>query len=301
MAAAKHERLPASPPPPAAGTIRIASWNIETLGCLKRPRSRTSHQRQQLARRIKGLGASVLALQEIAGSGVLDELVGFLGTSWRHIHAAESPETSLMDKAMMRIGGGNALLFDTSKVTLRHVERLDRLASLAYPGASSRIPVIGLFQPVGSGTWEFRVIGVHLHWRESAIRAQEGRWIQEVVEALLRSGATEGMADIVVAGDLNGAPGNPPHESLQRNDSLVLVPKRNGNGTVRRGRGVDHFYLTAALAERVRDLSALVVRPSYYHETAAEFEIYSDHYPILLDIPLISAKSSGSKSGAGDR
>ena len=255
--------------PTPGGQIKIVCWNIEFLGW--RTPLRTQAQINMLADRISTFDAAVLALQEITDGSILTDISCQLGSSWQTYHT----------------GADNALLYDEAKVEMLSVEMMDSLSNppyTNYPGDWWRRPVSGVFRPIG-GTKSFRVIGIHCHWNDAAIRAQEGTWLRsKIIELLEDPGETH---EIFLIGDFNGnPPSGSPHPQLLIGDELSLLPKENGDVTSTLGIGkIDWFYVTQPVIQKLRKFSTFVIRPEHYGETPVEFEAtYSDHLPVFSNI-----------------
>jgi endonuclease/exonuclease/phosphatase family metal-dependent hydrolase len=247
---------------------RILSWNIEFLGTREPPRSQAQHD--AIAQRILSFDAAVLALQEIYDGSVLEYIRSQMGASWQIYHT----------------WGENALLYDTNKVEMLSLEMLTNLNNppyTAYPWTWAT-PVSGIFRPVRMYAEPFRVIGLHCHWNDVDIRTAEGIWLRTKIAEFLAD--PDEPNDIILLGDLNGAPGTPPHPQLQEGNILYLLPKENGDITHVNDRSqIDHCYVTQDANDKLPKHSAFVIRPEYYGETPLQFdETYSDHYPVFIDL-----------------
>jgi parallel beta-helix repeat protein len=268
------------PTPP--GQLRIVAWNIEFLGI--RDPLRTQQQLNAIADRILSFDAAVLALQERADVSTAEYIRSQLGPSWKIYPYSDN---------------WNALLYDENKVEMLSVELLNTLNSppyTPYPSGRPR-PVSGVFRPAGTqGTEQFRVIGVHCYGVQIPA---EGEWLRAKVVDFLNDPREPN--DIILLGDLNGTPGNPPHPQLQYGGHLHLLPKENGDSTHVNGNGIDHFYVTADAKEKIPKESTYVIRPEHYGETPYEFrETYSDHYPIFIDMDFVWSSEWAGRPIPGD-
>jgi endonuclease/exonuclease/phosphatase family metal-dependent hydrolase len=262
------------PPQTPNGKIRIVTWNIEFLG--NRTPRRTPAQRRAIAERIRTFDAAVLVLQEVLRPHILNEIKSSLGPSWK-IYASWWQN--------------NAFLYDTSKVHMVSVEYLKYIPKAKgapgtkWPGPWYRKPLSGVFRSVQMSSKTFHVIGVHCHWEKTEIRAAEGIWLSELIEALAED--PHEPLDFLLLGDFNDEPGKPPHLSLLETNRLHLLPKKNGDITHVSGNRIDHIYLSPSLSRNSHEESCFVVRPEYYNETPTDFRAtYSDHLPVFVDIRL---------------
>jgi len=280
-----------------ASHVRVVTWNLEnfndrgtkTSGSNFLP-DRTSAQLDLLAARIKGFDAAVIALQEIDQIPALNDLRTRLnagGGSWQVItesYGGLAPQQ-------------NALLYDSSKVNLISSSFVstnpvpspnpNNIPS-AYPTWTFRSPVTAVFSPVGNSNQLFRVIGIHAHWSDPAIRNTEGYWLANYVHSLLAKPAeTKG---VLLMGDFNGATpvegqtAPAPHNGLVSGGDLSNVVKRNGDaGTAT----VDHIYVTPAARDRLSNPTSFVIRPEYYGESGTDFRAScSDHLPVFVDFSI---------------
>jgi hypothetical protein len=163
------------------------------------------------------------------------------------------------------------------------LNNLDNPPYTSYPW-SWGTPVSGVFRPVRMYAEPFRVIGIHCHWNDVNMRIAEGTWLRTKIAEFLAD--PDEPNDIILLGDLNGAPGTPPHPQLQEGNILHLLPKENGNITHVNGTAqIDHCYVTQDANDKLPKQSAFVIRPEYYGETSLQFdETYSDHYPVFIDL-----------------
>ncbi len=254
--------------------IRIVSSNIQHLG--GREPLRTSEQIDFIANRIKTFDASLLALQEIDFSYPLEQIRDILGESWEvfQVKQNDPPYKNNM----------NALLYDTSKLEPVRLEKWDALINAptnVYPGREDARPVSGVFRTKTQPSFTFRIVGIHFHWADTAMRNAEGKWIGDRIKELLA--ISNETKNIILLGDFNESTGG-AHSYL--NDFLYLLPKQNGDVTVVNGTNkLDWIYITPELKNRVTKNSCFVIRPYHYKESEAEFkENYSDHFPIFMDL-----------------
>ena len=284
-----------------ANHVRVVAWNLEffndrgtkTSGSNFLP-DRTSAQLDLLAARIKGFDASVIALQEIDQISALNNLRTRLnagGGSWQVItesYGGFAPQQ-------------NALLYDSSKVTLVSSAFVSSNPTpnpnpnnipANYPTWTFRSPATAVFTPVGHSDKPFRVISIHAHWSDPAIRNTEGYWLANYVASLLAKSAE--TKNVLLMGDFNGltpVDGQtppPPHNGLVSGGDLSNVVKRNGDITTYAGNGtIDHIYVTPAARDRLSNPTSFVIRPEYYGESGEDFRAtYSDHLPVFVDLSI---------------
>jgi endonuclease/exonuclease/phosphatase family metal-dependent hydrolase len=254
------------------GHIRIVSWNIEFLGNRK-PR-RTEKQKQAIAERIRTFDAAILVLQEILRPAVLNDIKTALGPSWK-VHSSWWQN--------------NAILYDTNKVETLSLEYLKyrkqgtKSTKTKWPGPWYRKPISGVFRTLDIKANTFRIIGVHCHWEKTEMRIAEGEWLRSLIIELIKN--QHKSNDIVLLGDFNGAPGKPPHPSLQEGGYLHLLPKENGDTTHVSGKYLDYVYVSQFLESKLRKKVCFVIRPEHYNENYVQFDnIYSDHFPVFVDV-----------------
>jgi len=240
-----------------ANHVRVVTWNLEnfndrgtkTSGSNFLP-DRTSAQLDLLAARIKGFDAAVIALEEIDQIPAQNDLPTRLnagGGSWQVItesYGGLAPQQ-------------NALIYDSSKVNLisSNFVSTNPVPSpnpnnipASYSEWTYRSPVTAVFSPVGSSNQLFRVIGIHAHWSDPAIRNTEGYWLANYVASLLAKPSE--TKNVLLMGDFNGATpvegqtAPAPHNGLVSGSDLSNVVKRNGDITMYAGTAtVDHIYV----------------------------------------------------------
>jgi len=273
--------------PPAAGQLRVVTWNVQFLGRRNPPRS--DAQLKLMAERMREWRPAVIAMQEIQSNQRIKQLVALLGPTWKVNPGAGWDAGKTQEDE-------TCLLWDTSKVKC-----LATKAHLKDYRYTNRPPFSGTFQPTAGGD-PFVVISNHAYPGGSdqadQHRVRQGKFYRQLVLAMLAD--EQYPDDILLVGDFNGTPGNSPHTTIQppigsrRSPSqdeplLHLLAKSNGAGTMAgRGRGadIDHIYVTqTVLRRRLAAATSVVIRPAGYGETAAEFDrTYSDHLPVYVDI-----------------
>ena len=300
--AAQNEGL--FPFEPAAGDLRILTWNIELLG--RRNPLRSEEQLLEIAARIETFDAAVVAVQEITSENpqvvprerpALDTVVNALG--W---------QTAIGDWS-------NGFIYDPAKVELLERDTLEQLRFPPYStfyddfpnwqtdfgpsgapfGNENSLPELAIFRAVDGRSQPFCLISTHFIFGSANefIRAYEG--------AALKLYIDERYADlaftpaIYLMGDFNARPtAGSPHDVLQANYPLNYIPKENTTITTAVGSGaeLDHIYTTDEAYWTIETGLAFVVRPSHYGETNEEFEAtFSDHTPVFVDtlpLPFVS-------------
>lgn len=259
------------PFPPAADHLRVMAWNLEFFN--SREPARTSEQLDDLAQRIIGTGAAVIALQEMNEISALTDLRNRMGDPWA---------------VLIQFGQQNALLYDTSKVDISDGAFIFINGGVVYPHeAGYRRPVTAIFSPVGDPSVKFRVIGIHGSWQNSTFREDQGFWLSDYVHDLLAD-QNEPRA-IILLGDYNGAIPNPPHNGIISDGDLSDVPKRNGDETtIYADLKLDFIYATQEAKDQLTDPTSFVIRPEYYGETGTEFKAaHSDHLPLFVDYRIV--------------
>lgn len=272
------------------------TWNIEVFnernenefhqGNPNGPR--TDAQLDQLASRILGFDASVIALQEMNQVTALydlrDRMNGGANGSW---------------SVVANTGQQNALLYNDDKVDLvssAFVLFKTGNGPELYPNEFGfRAPVTGVFTPEGQPDNPFRLIGIHGSFQTEEIRAAQGIWLAEYVDEFLT--APNETDQILLIGDMNGqaVAGDAPHDGIVSMGQLTNVSKSDDQGTTFGGQDIDSVYVTDAAAARLPDPTSYVIRADYYGETTTEFRAtYSDHYPVFIDYVVSAIPEPGS-------
>lgn len=262
------------PFPPAADHLRVMAWNLEFFN--SRTPARTSQQLDDLAQRIIGTGAAVIALQEMNEISALNDLRNRMGNPWAVLTSG------------LGIGQQNALLYDTSKVTISDTQFVNIHDGVLYPHEwAYRSPVTAVFSPVGDPSVKFRVIGIHGSWQTQEFRDDQGFWLSDYVDDLIAD--QNEPHEIFLLGDYNGTIPAAPHNGIISGGDLTDVPKRNGDDTtIYPGLKLDFIYATQLAKARLTDPTSFVVRPEYYGETGPVFkDTYSDHLPVFVDYRIV--------------
>ncbi len=257
---------------------------------------------QNLAQRLLGFDATVIAVQEISGAGgnsgsAIETVLNYMGPGWGRAGIS-----------------GNIIIYDVSKVSLKSSRLLNQLRIAPYstfyedypewqtdlgsngdPFTSSRsLAFTAVFKTIGFGTGTtFRIVSNHFHARTNSTLAREyeGLAVRRYVENLL--GDLNETPIVFVMGDFNARPETEPHIQLGETGFLQLLPKENSQSTgiLSSSANIDHVYASVSVFEKIARQSAFVVLPEHYGETPEQFEaVYSDHAPVLIDVDLFSAR-----------
>ena len=288
---------------PGVDELRIMTWNIENLGS-RTPR-RTDEDLQQLAQRLAGFDAAVIAVQEVSAAGggfgtAISTVLGYMGPAWA-----------------MAGSSGNIIIYNTNNVSLESSRLLNQLrippfntfyedhadwqsefGSNGDPFTRSRsLAFTAVFRTIDAGSGSmFRVISTHFHAGSdlSLIRQYEGLAVRRYVDNLLAD--PDEVQLIFVMGDFNARPETEPHIQLGDNSFLQLLEKENSQNTgiLSSGANIDHVYASVSVFGKITRQSAFVVLPEHYGETPEEFEaVYSDHAPVLIDVNMRAPRGYG--------
>jgi endonuclease/exonuclease/phosphatase family metal-dependent hydrolase len=181
--------------------LRVVTWNIRNLGS----EQEAGRDEAELARRLAGLQADVLALQEIHDRSVLARVL---------------PDHRIL---MSRGAGGHG-----QHVVIAYAP--DRVDLVRGPFEDDRLTENGRVRPA---LWaELRskadgrhvvVIAVHLKARAEGHAVRQRQWTH--LTTLVREIEAAGAPTIIVAGDFNatGAPGGAPGDELERLDAVFAT------------------------------------------------------------------------------
>jgi len=275
--------------PVPANHLRFVTWNLEVFnqrntnpfhkGNPNGPR--TPAQLNKLAKRIIGLKAAIISLQEMNDVPALYDLRDRMNGG----KEAKGPwQVQAISDSTTR--QQNALLWDDTKVALVNAGFAFSTPSAGmYPHEFAyRSPVTCLFSPKGNPERKFRMIGIHGSWQTEDFRKDQGRWLSAYIADLLKD--PNQPREIILAGDMNGtnAPGDEPHEGIISGGHMFYIPKRNKDDTAIGGPSIDSFYLTESARKKLTDPTSFVVRNDFYGESETEFRLVcSDHFPVFID------------------
>ena len=279
---AEEERPPVASSGPAAGRVRIGTWNIENLG--RREPARTDADIAAIASFIRSTGVDVLALQEINGPAPLQRLVAALGPSYSFVLGT----TGTFRGGQISVG----FLWNTARVELLEAEELLELPSKTDGGdwIFHRKPVMASFR-AREGGFDFRAVVVHLKagrlnegadWEKSvAKRVAEVKLLADHLTKLLeRAGEDQ---DLVILGDFNSDPSYPAYKALSERFTY-LRPLSKHRTIVYFDEQIDHLVVGKGLSEEIVPDSLRIWSELYDADPAAWKARYSDHIPLTLDL-----------------
>lgn len=267
---------------PAAGRLRIGTWNIENLG--RREPARTDADIAAIASFIRSTGVDVLALEEINGPVPLKRLKAALGAGYEFVLGT----TGTFRGGQISVG----FLYKTERVELLEAQELLELPSKTEDGAwiFHRKPVVASFRFRETG-FDFRAAVVHLkagrlkegeQWEQNVTkRVAEVKHLADYLSTLLqREGEDQ---DLVILGDFNSDPTYPAYQALGERFTL-LRPKSKHRTIVYFDEQIDHLAISKGLAEEVVPDSLRIWSELYDADPAAWKARYSDHIPVTLDL-----------------
>jgi len=264
------------------GTLRIGTWNLEHFGQRHSP-PRSAADIVRLAAAIRGLGVSVLAVQEIAGPDALRQLAAKIGPGWRLVLGTTGGWSD--GKSRQSIG----FLYDGSRVELLHAEEL-----LQFPRRLEdvpifhRIPVTACFRDQRTG-FDFRCVTVHFKASTGPVNEQKRR-----LEATTLHGWLEGLQarngedqDVVVLGDFNSTYGTAVQRALERGAVVRYLEQLRAEPTIMHfDDPIDQIAVGPGLTEIVADSfdshSEDMSRDE--PERTRWRHSYSDHFAVTADL-----------------
>ncbi|MBX3270188.1 MAG: hypothetical protein KF729_07995 [Sandaracinaceae bacterium] len=287
--ASREACLAAPPPARAAGTARIASWNLRWFpdGSSQGPSDRPTDV-EWMACAIGSLGADAVGVQEVLlherGAAAVEQLTRHLsartGGRWRGAFD-ECPRDG-----RQHVGW----LWDETRVTLTAPEQLDDVNPLG--GCAGRLRP-GLAATLRYGGREVRALVVHLdsgtHARD---RANRDRSVARIVAHARR------WPRGLVLGDFNpmgGGPSGGEEERASLDAQLAAIRWRRPAGEVgcteiHRGRGValDHAFVAPALGAARVEVAGVCARTCQLArgEAPPALGALSDHCPLVVELPL---------------
>jgi endonuclease/exonuclease/phosphatase family metal-dependent hydrolase len=275
--------------PARAETLTLATYNVENYCPANRVTEEGFHrdypkpedEKRALRRVIHGLGADVLALQEMGTAPYLEELQRDLLTE-----GLDYPQTALVEAedAHRHLALLSRLPF---KSVVRHTE-----LSFAYAGATERVKRGLLEVVVGTSAGDLTLFVVHLKSRLTERPGDPGAAVRRLAEAgavrdcIRRRFADPGRARFVILGDCNDADSDRSVQRLESYGQIAIacdLPAADSRGEIwtefyRREATytqLDHILVSPGLRRVVRDGKARIYDGPGVTEA-------SDHRPVLM-------------------
>lgn len=303
----------------AQETIRVTTWNIETLGGTGRGfasgfgrgnlQRRTNKQLRDIAELIDDeLGSAVVAMQEISITGIengrstsdqLDRLTQRLGQSWKYFLPPVDSIPTGHDNMFC------ALMWDSDRVNALSVYAMDLPNhELAGHHVFSRLPVVGYFEAIkgNEGTNDFVVVNVHL---KSGQNNEENHLIaMTMLEHGLRRSLLDNEikeSDRIILGDFNDNPYATTAAGNQRYSNAMYVHMEfkkyvdlvaEGFHSTRMDTNltsvIDHILVNNSVQRHMPSVEAKIFLPNNGDSsTFAEWRMtFSDHFPISFDLKI---------------
>ncbi len=274
-------RGPDTLPSPAAGTLRVASYNVHyiRLGAETGPWSRGDWRRRRapLAAAVAATRADVVAFQEMESFRRGSDGSVNLARDWI---LAELP-------AFAAAATGDWRRFPSTQPIFYRRERLEMLDQGWF--FFSETPGV-IYSRTFDGSWpafaswarfrdretsrRFRVVNVHFDAFSRLNRRRSAELVIERIGAWMAAGET-----VILAGDLNAIDGMVPHDILERG-GLVFAGVRGATYHLNRGLNlfgaIDHIAYSGA----TRAAPPMVLRRRFGGEWP------TDHYPVAVDLRL---------------
>jgi hypothetical protein len=288
----RYEPLPVASSP-AAGPeglrpLRLGWWNLEFFGNRNDP-PRTEKDLQAIADFVRRLDVQVLGVCEVDGPKPLQDLCRRLGPDWKF-----AVGRSGYLGADGRIAPG--IIWDDARVGMLGAGELE---SLRREQLFHRVPVTAAFRCRDGGP-DFRVVCLHLKAgrepEDMARRRDEIAAVRGWLQGLRNSPEEDG--DIVVMGDFN-------HDARAAEADLwsaggfarFLSPRGNNRSIVHFNRQIDHILPLPGFTEiEARSLS--VHNDEGLRDREAWRRIYSDHFPLTLDLTVVPDDDPDAKFSA---
>jgi len=183
--------------PPAAGDIRIATWNLRKFSDRARPDLVT------IVKIIREGNFDVLAVQEVQREGqTVEKLRRELGEPWRHIVSNPAGD-----------GERFAFLYRGDKLELAGNPAL--ISSQDAP-IFARVPYAATFK---AGQFDFTLVTVHLSWTDTDRRRREAEALARFARDLAAHAADK---DVIVLGDFNEQAGHGNLHFFEANGWVLL-------------------------------------------------------------------------------
>lgn len=272
-----------APPPPSTGdAIKIASWNIQTLGQEKMSRPELVARLVQSIRQF-----DVIAVQEIrsAQQDVMPRLVAALNASGGTFDFVIGPRLGRTDSKEQY-----AFIYNTARIEIDH----SRTFTVADPGDRlHREPLAALFRVRGPEPREaFTFMLVNVHTDPDEVPAELAA-LADVYRAVANAGS--GEDDIIILGDFNAAPEHLAQLRYLPDVSWVI----SGTPTnVRRNNELDNILFPRTATSEFTGRGGVLDLESQMQITRDECLELSDHLPIWAEFSVFEGGRTGYVAGA---
>ncbi len=279
----------------AADTFTVATFNVENyfLRSFGTRKAKPVASRAKVVEAILKIEPDVLALQEIGRRAALDELMAGLkakGLNYPHVEWVQGPDLAIHLVVLSRFP------IESHKAHSKVEYLLDRQrfqVSRGFGEVTIRV----------NANYKFTLLNAHLKSKrpvprasQSEMRLNEARELRRIIEARLRA---DPKANILVAGDLNDSPNQPPIRTLLGGKAPKLVDlrpfERNGDRalnsqstkSIPRRVAWTSFYSKEDSYSRFDYLIASpgmnreLRRAGMYVQAMADWGLASDHRPVV--------------------
>lgn len=283
-----------------AAPLKIGTWNLEFLGAPGDFRNklplRDDADFQKIGEKVRALGVSVLAVQEICGEAPLQKVAAGAGPSWRVLLGT----TGAWDNSPVSQNIG--FLYDSARLDLLFAEELLSLPREAEgTPIFHRIPVTAGFRDRITG-FDFRLVTVHLKAGQKAPdlkkRELEATLLKGWLDTLLANARED--QDIAVLGDFNSTYGDAPQTILEKDHKLhYLAPKQPTPTIMHFPEPIDQVVPANGFGELRGDSFAVGggfdgMKPEDWRK------IYSDHFPVSVTVDARADEDPDATFARGD-
>jgi endonuclease/exonuclease/phosphatase family metal-dependent hydrolase len=285
----------------------VATYNVENYGPVdrvtgegfRRDYPKPEAEKGALRAVIRGLGADILALQEMGGVSYLEEL--------RRDLAAEG--LSYPQEALVEAEDSRRRIALLSRLPLKSIVRHADL-SFPYAGGTARVKRGLLEAVVGTSAGDLTLFVVHLKSRlterpdDPGARARRLAEATAVRERIRRRFPDPARARFVILGDCNDAAGDPAVQRLEARGGTVMalaLPADDSRGEV----WTEFYRREATYTQLDHILVSPLLRPAVRGGRARIYDgpgvaVASDHRPVwaTLDLSREGRAARPSPSGA---
>lgn len=259
--------------------LRIGAWNLEQLGW--REPARTPADLQALADFARGLGAAVLAVEEVGGEPALRDLCARMGPDWDCVLGTTG---GIPDRPDRQIGVG--FVWDRGAIELLQASELLELPRVVSGlPIFHRVPVSACFRDRRGGP-DFRAIVVHLKAgrTEDDEKKREGEVaaLRALLERLQQRPGED--QDVVVLGDFNHSYDSRPWQRFTQGGFAHYLRREPLQPTiVHFDTPIDQIAVLQGCREPI-EASFTVHNEQAMKDKAAWHKTYTDHFPITVDL-----------------
>ena len=268
--------------------LLLGTWNIEFLGADPQFRRDTPPRSDEdvaaIGKKVRELGVSVMAVQEISGQAVLDAVATAAGPSFRAVLGT----SGAWDDGKTQQGVG--FLYDNAVLDLLHAEELLQFPSeLDGVSVFHRKPVTAALRHRKTGC-DFRIVVVHLKAgqkdRDQQKRAAEASYLRQWLDQLLSNPNED--RDVVILGDFNCSYGDEPERIFEQGGSWQYLDHTVKAPTI------VHFDTPIDQLCVMKEFRELQRNSLHVHGVTGDTErlvwrkTYSDHFPVTARLTALA-------------